>query len=186
MKVFCDIDGVLTDFPAAYNRRYNLSIPLEQFNEEQFPTAVRCDDPQIIDADLDKDFWANLPWMPDGEIFLYLLERLFGFENIWLLSFPSYSTDGPRGKIEWVRRELPQYFMRLILAMDKRSCASSDAILFDDKPRNVTEFKAAGGSAILVPAPWNHPNFNNVTMLQFLDSLERRKNFISEDFEESI
>jgi len=156
MKVFCDIDGVLTDFPAAFNRRYGLTIPREDFNETDFP-MIMGQSPQEIDAGLDQEFWMDLPWMPYGRQFLGLLESLFGAEHICLLSFPSYSPDGPRGKIEWVRRELPQYEMRLILAMDKRFCASPDAILFDDKPRNVTEFREAGGQSILVPAPWNQP-----------------------------
>ena len=166
MKIFCDIDGVLTDFPRAYNERYNLSIPLEQFNEEQFPQAVGKDARQI-DEDLDFDFWSNLPWMPYGRRFLELLESLFGAEHICLLSFPSYSPDGPRGKIEWVKRELPQYEMRLILAMDKRFCASPDAILFDDKPRNVAEWNQAGGRGILVPAPWNRRIYDQQIMDDF-------------------
>lgn len=172
MKIFCDIDGVLTDFPRAYNERFGLKIPLGKFNEEEFPLAVGKDARQI-DAELDFDFWAKLPWMPHGQKFLYYLEQIFGSKHICLLSFPSYSPDGPMGKIAWVKRELPAYEMRLLLAMDKRFCASPDAILFDDKPRNVEEFRAAGGRAILVPAPWNGQPCVASDMLEFMQDVTR-------------
>lgn len=171
MKVFCDIDGVLTDFPRAYNEHFCLQIPRERFNEESFSAIVGMD-ARAIDEELNFQFWAHLPWMPQGREFLAALERIFGVERICLLSFPSYSPQGPAGKIAWVRRELPQYEMRLLLAMDKRFCVSPDAILFDDKPRNVTEFRDAGGRAMLVPAPWN-PAGREQSIGDFLEDIER-------------
>lgn len=175
MKVFCDMDGVLTDFPSAYNeRRENQGkepIPLSAFNERDFPIAVG-QEAWRIDAELDFRFWANLPWMPHGLEFLVLLERLFGPQNICLLSFPSHNAEvGAAGKIAWVKREAVSYETRLILAMDKRFCASSDAILFDDKPRNAEEFTAAGGWGCVVPAPWNCAG--SVTMEKFMHSIEQ-------------
>ena len=175
MKVFCDMDGVLTDFPRAYNeRRRHLGkepIPLEKFNEQDFPNAVG-DLAWRIDAELDYHFWADLPWMPHGLDFLILIEKLFGPQNICLLSFPSHNAEtGAAGKVAWVRRELPQYEMRLLLAMDKRFCASRDAILFDDKPRNAEEFTAAGGWGCVVPAPWNCAA--SLTMEKFMHSIEQ-------------
>lgn len=170
MKVFCDMDGVLTDFPRAYNDRFGLSIPLELYNERDFSVVIGKD-AVAIDTDLDHDFWANLPWMPDGRKLLHTLEAIFGTERICLLTYPSHNPDGARGKIEWVRRHLPKYSSRLILAMDKRFCASVDAILFDDKPRNVTEFNAAGGCGVLVPAPWNCADYQENTMGEFLEEL---------------
>jgi len=158
MKIFCDIDGVLTDFPRAFNERYGLDIAYELFGEGDFPAFMNKTIEQI-DADLDFDFWANLPWTRYGRVFLDCLEWIYGQKNIYLLSFPSYSPAGPAGKIAWVRRELAGYANRLILATDKCSCASGDAILFDDRPRNIREFKAAGGNALLVPAPWNDGKF---------------------------
>jgi len=154
MKVFCDIDGVLTDFPKAFNARYGLNIAEELFGEADFPRLLNRTIEEI-DAGLDYEFWSNLPWTDTGRQFLWSLEWIYGAENICLLSFPSYSPEGPAGKIAWVKRELPDYSMRLILAADKRFCASADAVLFDDRPRNVREFKAAGGHAILVPTPYN-------------------------------
>jgi hypothetical protein len=154
MKVFCDIDGVLTDFPRAFNEYTGYNIPIEDFAEDKFQVAVGKTLPEI-DAKLDFGFWANLPWTKTGRQFLNFLEWTWGHENICLLSFPSYSPEGPSGKVAWVKKELPGYAMRLILATDKRFCAGPDTILFDDRPRNVAEFKAAGGSAVLVPTPWN-------------------------------
>jgi 5'(3')-deoxyribonucleotidase len=174
MKVFCDMDGVLTDFPSQYNHRREYfgkpPIPLIKFNEEDFPHYVEKT-AREIDAELDYMFWANLPWMKHGRALLNLLEQMFGRERICLLSFPSYSPQGPAGKIAWVRRELPSYEMRLILATDKRFCASPDAILFDDKPRNAEEFTAAGGWSVVVPAPWNCAG--SVTMEKFMHTIEQ-------------
>ena len=124
MKVFCDIDGVLTDFATAYCQRTGIYIPINKFNEIDFPKFVGKDI-KLIDAELDYEFWSTLPWMKYGKIFLSNIEGIFGIENICLLSFPSYSKEGPAGKIAWVKRELPEYEMRLILAFDKRFCAAS-------------------------------------------------------------
>lgn len=154
LKCFLDIDGVLTDFPRAYNERSGLDIAMHDFAENRFAMTVGKSIHRI-DAELDREFWATLPWMPRGRELLGLLEHYFGAANICLLSFPSYSIEGPTGKFDWVRDNLPGYVMRTILATDKRFCAGPGRVLFDDKARNVAEFREGGGHAVLVPAPWN-------------------------------
>lgn len=180
IRCFVDIDGVLTDFPRAYNERFGLNIPLKKFTEEQFPIEVGKSIEQI-DAELDKEFWANLPWLPWGRSIMTLLEAYFGRQNICLLSFPSYTPDGPAGKMQWIYENIIQYRMRFILATNKRFCAGPNAVLFDDKPRNVEEFKNAGGQAILVPAPWNH-----LWVQWYYDDTKAISNFLKTEIEQNF
>lgn len=172
MKCFIDMDGVLDDFAAGYRRKYKIDLPDTAFTEEEFPKAVGKSI-QEIDSELDWDFWADLPWMPKGHQIIHLLENSFGKENCYLLTFPSYSIRGPEGKIIWVRRNLPDYSMRLILATVKYVCAGPDAVLFDDKLRNVQEFEnppdhSAGGRGVLVPAPWNQNAGHYYNIMEYL------------------
>jgi len=167
MKCFIDMDGVLTDFAAGYNRKFGLKLPAECFTEERFCKVIGKPI-EAIDADLGRDFWATLPWMPKGRSVLALLEARFGADNCYLLTFPSYNAEGATGKIDWVRANLPGYSMRLILATVKHVCAGPDAVLFDDKLRNIKEFGRRHGRAILVPAPWNEQAHNYERILPCL------------------
>jgi len=154
LKCFLDIDGVLTDFPTAMNAYLGLSIPVSKFNDIDLVDELDMTIPEL-DAKLGKDFWEHLPWLPTGRAVLSTVEKYFGRDNICLFSFPSYNPEGATGKILWIRKNLPDYTNRFLLGTLKYFCANSNAILIDDKEKNVREFKQNGGLAIQVPTQGN-------------------------------
>jgi len=154
MKCFLDIDGVLTDFPRAANKFFGRNIPFEKFGVPSFPSEMGMSI-QEIDSHFTKYFWANLPWLPTGKQVLALVEKYFGKENICLFTFPSHNSDAASGKVLWIKKSVPQYRDRFLIGTLKYFCANENTILIDDKESNIEEFRQAGGSGILVPAPWN-------------------------------
>ena len=59
------------------------------------------------------------------------------------------------GKVQWVRRYLPQLEKRMILTRDKSLCAAPGRLLVDDYHRNIDAWRAQGGTGFLWPAHHN-------------------------------
>jgi len=161
MICFLDMDGVIVDLATALHKRYNLpfsyhdsSYPYESGWWDIWPPKSLGMSPLEAWNDLDEDFWVNVGWTKDGPDILVYLESIFGPENICLLSAPTLS-HSVSGKFKWIEKNLPQYLKRFLIGPAKRFCAYEDAVLIDDRDKNVEEFIDAGGQAILVPRPWN-------------------------------
>ena len=60
------------------------------------------------------------------------------------------------GKQLWIEKNIAAMEKRTIITNAAKSTfAAPDALLIDDRDKNVDEFRAAGGHAILIPRPWN-------------------------------
>lgn len=156
MKILLDLDGVLVDLvkglcdfvdkklekipwpPGSYNCFKHIGIDPEEFWTKQSTP----------------EFWANLPWMPDGKDIVNFLERKFGSKNICLLTSPG-NAESVTGKIQWIEKHLPQYKRRYLIGPEKHFCSHSNSLLIDDCNENVVKFRQEGGDAILVPRLWN-------------------------------
>ena len=136
-EVFCDIDGVLADFDAGYEK-------LTGVHPNHANEGAAFWDP------IDKagaQFWANLEWMSDGkELWDYIKQY-----NPKLLSAPSRQPSSREGKHQWVAK-YPEAFgnTQLILAraVDKQKYAGENKLLIDDRKKNVDEWRSKGGIAI--------------------------------------
>lgn len=146
------MDGLLTDFQRAmlrshqpHNLKYtevnwNFWAQMGKTKEEFWKVA-------------DRDWWANLPWCPEGEALLRSLERIAGRKNICLLSSPGIGSMD--GKEDWIREHIPEYSNQFFFGREKHRVATDNVLLVDDSDQNCIEFKNAGGNAVLVPRPWN-------------------------------
>ena len=99
-----------------------------------------------------KNFWSTMPWTKDGrQLWSYIKKH-----NPHILS--AYSVEDPNcipGKRRWLKSNLGYTQNSMInivrrrekknFAMDKRR----PAILIDDYPKNVSDFKSAGGIGII-------------------------------------
>ncbi len=103
----------------------------------------------------DLDFWKQLPVMPQAHELVAGLERLFGQDNICILSTPSKNLDCVHGKIWWLRKHFNAYGRSFLMGPKKEFCAAPNHVLVDDYDKNVEKFAAAGGHVVLVPRPWN-------------------------------
>lgn len=156
-KITCylDMDGLLTDFVLAAHRAHGRERDLD-------PASIKWDFNEALGipakefyTPMGYDFWKGVPWTREGKEFLARVEQIFGEENIVLLSSPVETEGGVEGKIAWIKREMPNYSRRFFIGPPKFLLASRYKVLIDDNDKNINDFRNSGGTALLVPRPWN-------------------------------
>lgn len=136
-KIYCDMDGVLVDFERGYEELTGMT-PRE---------ADQKGSPDQFWEPIDKagaSFWIKLKWMPDGKALWEYIKKY----NPELLSAPSIEESSKIGKRVWVKRELPGVKLILRPASQKQQFATPNAILIDDRGKNIEQWKQAGGIGI--------------------------------------
>jgi FMN phosphatase YigB (HAD superfamily) len=138
-KIYCDMDGVLTDFESRFEHFTGMSP--KQY-ENRYGTPGFWD---LIDNKIGVKFWVGMDWMPEGR-------RLWDFINPYrpdLLTSPSRHDTSRLGKNLWVRNNLnPKPKVIFAYSADKQRYSKENAILIDDKKSNINEWAAKGGIAI--------------------------------------
>jgi len=141
-KIYCDMDGVLTDFELGYEKLTGIDLKGEFQKGEDFWDPI---------SKAGVGFWAGLQWMPGGkELWAYL--KPF---NPVLLSAPSREESSRIGKAVWVKHKIPGTKLILRYAKQKQQLATPNSILIDDRQVNIDQWEAAGGIGIL------HTSTNN-------------------------
>lgn len=79
------------------------------------------------------------------------------------------------GKLRWIEEWMPDYSRRYLFGAAKQFCAGPGSVLLDDHSKNTERFVEHGGTAILVPGPWNSNYY-----------IEDRAAWIQEQLEELI
>ena len=138
-KIYCDMDGVLTDFESRFEH-YTGMHPQEY--EKQKGLAAFWN---LIDVEVGVKFWVGMPWMPQGQ-------QLWDFIKPYkpdLLTSPSRDNNSRLGKNLWVRNNLnPKPKVIFAYSKDKQRYANDKSILIDDKKSNINEWASKGGIAI--------------------------------------
>ena len=155
--IMLDLDGVITDFCIgiykAFSQSYNYPFLTRKYKFWDDWDGVTT---TMVDSVCNDSFWQHQPWMPDGHDILREIIKWFCPTQIYLVTYPMPNVESPTGKWKWVKENLPEYYGRTIITQAPKSLlAKPDTLLIDDKDENVEEFVKAGGSAILVPRPWN-------------------------------
>ena len=138
--IYCDMDGVLTDFDGRFEQYGNMS-PKEY--EKGFGTDKFWD---LIDKKVGIKFWSNMPWLKDGKILWDYISK----HNPIILSAPSQHYNYKKGKKQWVEKNLSNH-AEIILTQkeNKKNYADKSNILIDDNELNINEWIQAGGIGIL-------------------------------------
>ena len=141
-RIYVDMDGVLCDF-IAQSKKATGKIFTQDKAKEYWPIIRKY-----------PKFWSDMPWMPGGrQLWSYIKQY-----NPHILS--AYTPEDPNcipGKKTWLRRNvsISSSNINLVRRKDKQKFAMKSggkrrpAILIDDFPRNVDQFKAAGGMGIV-------------------------------------
>lgn len=133
-KIFLDLDGVLCDFEKKV-KEITGKLPHEQTKSEMWKAISRY--PQ---------FYAKLDWMPDG---LQLWNFCKKFNPEVLTGVP-HGNWAPGQKKVWCGNNLGwDVTVHTVWARDKQLYAKPHTILIDDTEKNIREFAANGGIAIL-------------------------------------
>jgi len=143
-KIYCDMDGVLVDFDKGYQtltgkETHHVDVQGKSEFWDAFRSGLENKKMQ------EKDYWANLQWMPDGK---ELWDHIKQYKPT-LLSAPSRDPQSRWGKRIWVKKNIPGTPLILAYAPSKKNYANKDSILIDDRISNISDWNAAGGIGIL-------------------------------------
>ena len=147
-KIYCDLDGVLSDFDKNIQDGF-----LREFNKEngtnikdgfEFEDEYGRDEFWRNVNDLGMEFWTEMPWMKDGK---KLWDFINQFENTEILTKPSMQKICKEGKMIWCKRELGD--VKVNVENKKYKFAKPNHILIDDLEKNIEPWIEAGGIGIL-------------------------------------
>lgn len=147
IKLFLDMDGVLTDFTAACERLGGNMMFLYSNDRELFWK-------KITSAGI--EFWSEMSWMPGGQE-LHSFLRSSGLCPTILSALPGPERkkalfNAREGKIKWLRKELGSSYAEaaiLCYRPEKALQSGISRVLIDDNSENIREWKEAGGIGIL-------------------------------------
>jgi len=139
MKLYIDMDGVLTDFETAVRKLGPKAAEglIDESSEEQKNFMYK----KIEEAEI--PFWADMPWKKNSK---ELWKDCLKYDPV-ILTSPGEFRYAVRGKIIWINRELPG--CQVFFSNNKSNYAEPDAILIDDMMKNTGAWKECGGRAIL-------------------------------------
>ena len=138
-RIYCDMDGVLCDFEYAANRVTG-QVWVGLRTGQDWGSIKKT-----------KNFWSTLPWKSGGRQLWNYIKKF----DPHILS--AYTTEDPNckpGKRRWLSNNLGLSGSRvnLVRRSEKRNFAMDGrrpAILIDDYPKNISDFKSAGGIGIV-------------------------------------
>lgn len=140
-KIYCDMDGVLTDFESRFEH-FSGMHPQEYEKKHGIQAFWN-----LIDVKIGIRFWVGMDWMPRGQ-------ELWNFISPYkpdLLTSPSRDNASRLGKQLWAKNNLnPKPKVIMAYSKDKQRYANENSILIDDKKSNINEWTAAGGIAFRV------------------------------------
>lgn len=134
MKLYVDLDSTLTDFDRQLAKILGEPVKKDWGNNPRVWSA--------IDRAGTK-FWSTMRWLPGSD---RLWDELKKFEPT-ILSSPSRHQSSIDGKKEWLRDNLPG--VPFIIEQEKEKYAAPDAILVDDREKNIKKWEEKGGIGIL-------------------------------------
>jgi len=149
MKYLIDLDEVVVDCNSQIFKHYGVEGKVGEWEQ-----ITGVTDEEIHAYIGNHDFWANLPKMPWADD---LIELINSTTDQWsFLSYPTKYYGSWSGKAEWVDKNYPQHFDRLMLSRQKYRSASRQHCLIDDRKCNCEKFERAGGTVIPFPSINGH------------------------------
>jgi 5'(3')-deoxyribonucleotidase len=169
-RILVDMDCVLADFVAAAAKAHGVPADALLTPSNWPPGEYGCYEPfgrlavgrpfsafefwKPINAD--PKFWRTIPRLPWADDLMELVRSLTA--DYWFVTSPSRCDNCVRGKEDWVKAHYGEPHDRVVPTPHKyllAVTARGPAVLVDDHEKNVEEFRAAGGLAVLFPAHHN-------------------------------
>ncbi|HHW59650.1 MAG: hypothetical protein WBL11_06490 [Bacteroidales bacterium] len=141
MRIFCDLDGVLTDFDGRFFELFG-KYPNEFIDTYGYSSFWASFTRQA------EDFWSGIKWKNDGK---KLWQFIRPYNPIILSSVPpSMAKIATKYKEKWIRDELGldiEYY--ITSRKEKQNYSDQGSILIDDMKKNIDEWLLRGGIGIL-------------------------------------
>ena len=139
LKIYCDMDGVLTDFDKQFSE-------IHPWGPTKFTEKNGKDEFWELVDGRGVGFWVGMPWMEDGKT---LWEYLKSNHEVELLSSPSRAEHSRLGKRLWVRNHKLGAKLNLAYSHNKKKYAAPNHVLIDDRKDNIEGWESEGGIGIL-------------------------------------
>jgi 5'(3')-deoxyribonucleotidase len=158
-----DMDGVLVDLNSGILDLFGIDRSRAR-EITQWDPVGQAGLPDTVAGLWDKvtaagpEFWECLPKTPWADE----LVRLAG-ERGCIITAPMTGAEGDcyQGKLLWVRRYYPHLFKRFVCTKEKGLVAKPSICLIDDKKKNIQDFRAEGGRAMLWPTRWTIADYDD-------------------------
>ncbi len=136
--LYCDMDGVLTDFERRFKDVSGMSMD-DYIKNHDTKSAWK------LISDTNTDFASKMEWMPDGkELWSYLQQyNPIILTALWL--DPSCEV----GKKLWVQNNNITNKVIFTTSKDKYKYANKNSILIDDRKKNINDWINSGGIGVL-------------------------------------
>lgn len=148
-EVYLDMDGVLADFMAGYNRVAGTNYKPGQ----QLPHP--SEDPTLKKI-TGTNFFSKLPKFASANALVRMVIDQYGHYNICSSPLRGDHENSAANKRAWLTANLQPQPQEIVITSRKEKYATqpdgTPNILVDDKPENVQRWKAAGGIGILYNA----------------------------------
>ena len=155
-QIYCDMDGVLTDFENRFvemlrqeGPKYDSKEVINQVTRPKHFEKLEGETEfwNFIDNHLGLEFWSGMNWMPNGKQLWSFIQPY----NPTILTSPSRQNTSRLGKRMWVKEHLvPAPPVEFRFGASKSDFANKKAILIDDRPSNLSAFASKGGIALEV------------------------------------
>ena len=169
IQIYCDMDGVLVDFEQGVVNQINSDLKMLQGRGSPDKLIALRDALEDLDRDYvtlddlrgkstavealrnymyarvgdDEEFWANLPWMPNGKRLWDTISHL----EPKILTSPM-AEGSRRGKQIWIENNLQPMPKEVLMSHEKYKWADENSILIDDWSKNTVPWDEHGGTAI--------------------------------------
>lgn len=163
-KLLLDMDGIICDWHRAMARLKGVPFDWKIPGNSNFYSNLGISKENFWDK-ADYDFWSTIPRTKEADRIIDLIENNFGLDRVCLITafpgkeylFPLEKLDQMLlGKMDWLKKNLPELLTHWLIGPTKSFCASSYSMLIDDQEENIHSFREEGGNAFLFPRPWNH------------------------------
>lgn len=155
--ILLDMDGVVVHHFIELGRLFGIEVSRDNWPKgktiikEITGTPKEIFDPKVISAGA--ELWERMEPFPWFKTFVSELENI---APVYFLSAPEYGAGCVAGKVSWLEKYYGKGFDRFILTKHKTLFAKPTHLLIDDGPKNVSDFIAHGGKALLFDQPWNN------------------------------
>ena len=139
-RIYCDMDGVICDFVLAAKKATGQNwVGLRDGQDWESIKNT-------------KNFWSTMPWTRDGRQLWNFIKK---YRPHILSAFSPEDPNCKPGKRKWLKNNVgysQSFMINIVRRREKKNFAKNKgrpAILIDDYPKNVDQFKNAGGIGIL-------------------------------------
>lgn len=102
------------------------------------------------------DLWRTAPKSAQCDSLIQRAAQAVGRDEVYIATSPTKCTVCPAHKLEWIWNNLPSWIHRQYFLTPRKWCLGKPGVLLiDDHGINCDKFIVEGGTAILLPRPWN-------------------------------